>query len=154
MPNVRPAAALAALAFALAAADAGAQSQPAADFARVFTDRTMRVDFYHTGGPGAAGGAPIEVVSLDQVVADGPWAGSRTRLLDDTGMGAYRFAVLDSASGQTLYSRGFSSIYGEWATTAEPRTMHRTFHESLRFPWPKATVRVVLERRDAATMEF
>jgi hypothetical protein len=131
-------------------------AQTPADFDRWFTGRTMRLDFYHTGGPARGGGGttPDEVVSLDQVVADGAWPGSRTRLVDSTEMGAYRFAVLDSASGRLLYSRGFSSIYGEWETTGEARAMHRTFHESLRFPWPKAPVRVVLERRDAGTGAF
>ncbi|HKG92330.1 MAG TPA: M64 family metallopeptidase [Gemmatimonadaceae bacterium] len=161
MPLSRVAPGVAALAIAAATAAAQQQQQqqqqqPAVDYARYFAERTMRVDYYHTGGPapGGASGAPVEVVSLDQVVADGPWPGSRTRLVDDSEMGQYRFAVLDSASGQLLYSRGFSSIYGEWETTAEPRTMHRTFHESLRFPWPKAAVRVVLERRDAGTGAF
>ena len=48
-----------------------------------------------------------------------------------------------------IYSRGFASIYGEWETTAEYRTLHRTFPESLRFPWPKVPVQVVLKKRDA-----
>lgn len=50
-------------------------------FTRDFTAGTMRVDYFHTGGPGG------EVVALDRVVNDGPWAGSRTRLLDDTNLG-------------------------------------------------------------------
>ena len=42
----------------------------------LFTARTMRVDLWHTGGPKG------EVVALDRVVSDGPWPGSRTRLID------------------------------------------------------------------------
>ena len=48
-----------------------------------------------------------------------------------------------------LYSRGFSSIYGEWETTAEAKEMNRTFSESLRFPAPDAPVRIVVKKRDA-----
>jgi len=107
-----------------------------------FLPRTMRVDFYHTGGHGQ------EIVSLDQVVADGPWAGSVTRLVDDTDLGPYRFLVRDPASGVVLYSRGFSSMFAEWVTTGEAREAHRTFHESLRFPWPRAPVQVVIEQRE------
>ncbi len=44
--------------------------------------------------------------------------------------------------------RGFASIYGEWETTAEAKETARTFHESLRFPWPKAPIRIVLKKRD------
>src|SRR5512144_248718 len=104
-------------------------AQPQAGFDQVFTTRTMRVDYFHTGGLGQ------EIFSLDRIVADGPWPGSRTRLVDETNLGKYRFKVFDDASATLLYSRGFASIYGEWETTAEVRQTHRTFHESLRFPW-------------------
>ena len=56
-------------------------------FERLFLDKVMRVDYFHTGGVTA------EVVSLDRIVSDGPWPGSRTRLIDDTGLGVYFFEV-------------------------------------------------------------
>ena len=106
--------------------------------------RTMRVDYFHTGGPDSG-----ETFALDRVVNDGPWPGSRTQLLDPTELGPYRVAVRDGAGGEVLYSRGFASVYGEWETTAEARRVHRTFHESARFPWPLRPVRVVVEKRQA-----
>jgi hypothetical protein len=109
-----------------------------------FTADTMRIDYFHTGGPGSG-----ETVSLDRVVNDGPWAGSRTQLVDATNLGHYRFEAHDKASGGLLYSRGFSSIYGEWATTGEQKTVNRTFHESLRLPWPRQPITVVLQKRQA-----
>jgi hypothetical protein len=126
----------------LAAANGSVARAQEVSFDRYFEDRTMRVDYYHTGGMG------VEIISLDRVVSDGRWAGSRVHLVDDTNLGAYRFAVHDVASGTPIYSRGYGSIYGEWATTAEARDTHRTFHESLRFPWPRAPVRIVLETRN------
>ena len=54
------------------------------------------------------------------------------------------------SSNRVLYSRGFASIYGEWETTPEFRTTNRTFHESVRFPWPDAPVRVAIKKRDRA----
>jgi hypothetical protein len=89
-----------------------------------------------------------EIISLDRVVSDGPWAGSATQLIDHTNLGAYQFEVRDQASGAVLYSRGFASIYGEWASTGEADEAHRTFHESLRFPWPRAPIDIVLKKRD------
>ena len=112
-------------------------------FDTFFDDKTMRVDYVHAGGLGH------EIFALDQVVSDGPWAGSHTRLVDDLNLGKYRFEVIDRRTNQVLYSRGFASIYGEWETTAESREIHRSFHESLRFPWPKMPVQVVLKSRDA-----
>ncbi len=113
------------------------------DFDSYFEDRTMRVDYYHTGD------ATMEVFALERVVSDGPWAGSRTRILDDTNFGKYFYEVYDAASGQLIYSRGFSSLWGEWETTGEAQSRVGTLHESLRFPWPKQSVRIVLEKRDA-----
>lgn len=111
-------------------------------YGRHFTADTMRLDFFHTGGPESG-----ETLALDRVVNDGPWSGSRTQLVDGTNLGPYLFEVRDAASGTLLYSRGFGSIYGEWETTSEAKTAHRTFHESLRFPWPKQPVSVVLHKR-------
>ncbi len=106
--------------------------------------RTMRVDYFHTGGPSTA-----ETLSLDRVVNDGPWPGSRTQLVDPTNLGKYLFEVHDPSGDRLLYSRGFASVYGEWETTPEVKTAHRTFHESLRFPWPAGPVRVTLKKRQA-----
>ena len=108
-------------------------------------ERTMRVDYFHTGGQKSG-----ETFALDRVVNDGRWPGSRTQLVDATGLGPYRFEVRDVASGALRYSRGFASIYGEWETTGEAPKLHRTFHESVRFPWPLAPVRVTIQRRNAA----
>jgi hypothetical protein len=108
-----------------------------------FTGRTMRVDYFHSGT------ASEEHISLDRVVSDGPWPGSRTRLVDDTNLGKYLFEVIDRSTNRLLYSRGFSSVYGEWETTGEAKKVWRTFHESLRFPWPKRPVQVTLKKRDA-----
>jgi hypothetical protein len=115
---------------------------PSGGYDRHFTNDTMRVDIFHTGGPTAG-----ETVALDRVVNDGPWAGSRTQLVDGTNLGPYLFEVRDAASNALLYSRGYASVYGEWETTAEAKEVHRTFHESLRFPWPRQPVTVSLRKR-------
>jgi hypothetical protein len=107
-----------------------------------FTDRTMRVDYFHTGD------AKAETIALDRVVSDGAWPGSRTRLIDDLNLGKYLVEVRDRDTNRVLFSRGFATIYGEWETTDEAKHMHRTFHESVRFPWPRKPVQVVLSKRD------
>src|SRR5437773_8088534 len=76
---------------------AGAQ---APSYSRFLTGDTMRLDYLHTGGPGG------EALAIDQVMREGPWPGSRTRLIDDTNLGESFFEVTDRASGRMLYSRG------------------------------------------------
>src|SRR5215470_16301993 len=101
--------------------------------------RTMRVDYYHTGT------ASEERFSLDRVVLEPlEWPGHPARNLDDTNLGKYFFEVVDRASNRVVFSRGFASVYGEWETTDEAKTVWRTFHESLRFPAPSGPVQVVL----------
>ncbi|HSP15984.1 MAG TPA: M64 family metallopeptidase [Thermoanaerobaculia bacterium] len=122
----------------------GAAAIPVAGstFADLFLDKTMRVDYFHTGNRGE------EIIALDRIVSDGPWAGSRTRLIDTTNLGKYYFEVIDRQTNQPVYSRGFASVYGEWETTDDAREHAGTFHESLRFPWPKSPVQIVLKKRD------
>ena len=128
-------------AVALVQAEAAAQALREDGFGGAyFIDKTMRVDYFHSGGLGR------EILSLDQVVSDGAWAGSRTRLVDDLNLGKYLFEVIDRRTNRVLYSRGFASIYGEWETTPESREVYRTFHESLRFPWPRRPVQVALNK--------
>src|SRR5690348_12314658 len=105
---------------------------------------TMRLDYYHTGD------ATQEVFSVDRVVIEPlPWPGHPSQAIDSSNLGKYLFEVRDVKTDQLLYSRGFASIYGEWETTDEAKTIKRTFQESLRFPAPAAPVTIVLKKRDA-----
>ncbi len=116
----------------------------AAPFDELFLDRTMRVDYFHTSTPKGD-----EIVALAGVVNDGPWPGSRANLVDTSNLGKYYFEVIDRDTNQVIFSRGFASVFGEYVTTGEAKERAATFHESLRFPWPKEPVQVVLKKRDA-----
>src|SRR5271154_3201822 len=85
---------------------------------------TMRLDYFHTGD------ATHEFFSIDRIVIEPlPWPGDIAKAIDETNLGNYFFEVRDQASGRVLYSRGFSSVYGEWITTEEPKNASRTFSE-------------------------
>jgi hypothetical protein len=129
----------------LCAAVLGGGALPAAElFDSQFTGSTLRLDFFHTGT------AEMEEISLDRVRVEGPWPGSRTQLLDRTNLGKYQFEIVDLASQQILYSRGFASIYGEWETTSEALNgVVRTLPEALRFPEPRRPFQVRLRKRSA-----
>ncbi|MBN3036671.1 MAG: hypothetical protein JW861_13885 [Bacteroidales bacterium] len=114
----------------------------AQDYSTLFSGNTMRVDYFHSGTSGE------EHLSLDRVLNDGIWSGSRTVLLDELNLGLYRFEVLDAETGMVIFSRGFCSIFGEWQTTPEASSGWGTFHESVRFPWPVNPVRLLILKRD------
>ncbi|TZF90973.1 M64 family metallopeptidase [Cognatilysobacter lacus] len=107
--------------------------------------QTLRVDVQHSGD------ATSEAIALDRIVVEPlPWAGNPDRPIDASGRGANRFDVVDAGTGRTLYSRGYSTVFGEWRTTDEARRLRRSFQESLRFPMPAQPVVVHVYSRDAA----
>ena len=104
---------------------------------------TMRLDYFHTGN------VKLEVFAFDELVVEPlPWPGHPDRVIDTTGRGDYFFELVDEASGELLYSRGYSSIYPEWEEMAAAQDRFSTFHESLRFPQPAGPARVRVLRRD------
>ena len=119
--------------------------QPAAatGFDARFTGKTLRFDYFHGGT------AKEEHVSLGGLRLEGDWPGSRVRLLDDTNLGKYLFEVIDPATNQVIWSRGFSSIYGEWETTGEAAAgTWRTLQESMRFPETRGKAQLVIKKRN------
>lgn len=113
------------------------------NFDDYFQDKTMRLDYDHSGK------TREEHFAIDRILSDGPWPGSKINLIDKEELGLYLFKVIDKESKILLYSRGFASIFGEWQTTPEADSLWGSFHESMRFPWPKKPVTVILEKRDS-----
>ena len=113
------------------------------NFKDYFENKTMRVDYFHSGT------ASEEHFSIDRILNDGPWSGSKTLLIDNLNFGLYFFVILDLTSGKILYNRGFASIFGEWQTIPEAKEGWGTFHESMRFPWPLKPVKLIVKKRDS-----
>ncbi|QGZ39727.1 peptidase M64-like protein [Pseudoduganella flava] len=104
---------------------------------------TMRLDYIHSGN------ALSEQYAIDRVVVEPlPWPGDMTRTLDDTNRGVNMVEVVDAKTGKLLYSRGFSTVFGEWKSTEEAGKLTRAFGESVRFPQPAAPVKVRILKRD------
>ena len=118
---------------ALCAAASACAAQPA----------TVRIDYIHSGN------ALSEHYAMDRVLIEPlPWTGDLTRTVDDTERGVNMVEVLDAKTGRLLYSRGFSTVFGEWKSTEEAGRLTRAFGESVRFPKPDAPVKVRILKRD------
>ncbi len=155
MRRVRPALACLALALALAGAAACAvlagstppQAAPEAasalpSFDRWFTDATLRIDYVHVGH------AKDELVTLDKVYRQRPWAGSRRHLVDALDNGGYYVKVYDAATNELLFSRGFDSTFGEYRTSGPAlEGVRRAYHESALVPAPRKPFVFALESR-------
>jgi hypothetical protein len=112
------------------------------DFNKFFIDKTLRLDFFHTGNNLA------ENITFDKLIEEGQWSGSKKNLIDKYHYGYYVLQVYDSASNQLIYSRGFSTLYQEWQTTEESKNVSRTFSGSVSMPFPQKSIRVEIYRKD------
>ena len=112
------------------------------NFDDYFINRTLRFDFYHTGNKQS------EVISFDKLVEEGPWSGSKKNLIDTFYFGNYYLKVFDDSTDSLIYSRGFFTLYQEWQTTEEAKTITRTFPGSVLMPFPKQKIKVDIYRRN------
>ncbi|MCX6284131.1 MAG: M64 family metallo-endopeptidase [Bacteroidetes bacterium] len=117
-------------------------------FDKYFSDKTMRLDYNHSGS------SKEEHFAVDGIVSDGAWPGSKFVLIDKLEMGPYFFSVIDKESKILLFSRGFASIFGEGQSTPEADKTWGSFNESVRFPWPLKPVTVIIGIRDPQTNKF
>lgn len=118
-------------------------AQDGMTFDRYFIDKTLRLDYFHTGTH------DNEIYSYDEIFREPVWAGSMVNLIDTLNLGKYLFKVYDVKTNRLIYSRGFNSVFGEWQTVGEAlRGVWRTFSESIRFPWPRGPVKITIGTRD------
>jgi hypothetical protein len=118
-------------------------------FDEYFSDKTMRIDYYHIGD------AHGEIVTLDQIYQYGIWAGTRKNLIDKFNNGSYYAKIYDAESGKLIYSKGFDSYFREYKSSeAAIGGRQRAYHETILIPNPKFKVVFHLERRDELNRLF
>lgn len=112
------------------------------NFDQYFFDKTLRIDYYHTGND------TLEIYSIDELLQEPFWGGSKNNLIDVFNYGKYKFIVKDEATGKEIYSRTYSTLFSEWLTTDESKKTTKSFSETLVFPYPKNPVIVEFYSRD------
>lgn len=110
-------------------------------FSDYFLQQSLRFDFLLGGNESEARVYP------QQLKLEPHWAGSLINLVDTFNYGTYRFRVLDVESGKLLYSKGFSTLFQEWQTTAEAKEINKTFYQAVIFPFPKNPVKLEIDAR-------
>jgi hypothetical protein len=104
------------------------------NFDDYFEDKTLRLDYFHTGD------SENDFYSIDELIEEPFWGGSKVNLIDKFHYGKYRFEVYDEETDELIYSRGFSTLFGEWQTTEEAKQTSKSFSETVIFPYPKRPV--------------
>ncbi|MFP4369188.1 MAG: M64 family metallopeptidase [Candidatus Kapaibacterium sp.] len=115
----------------------------AAYFDQYFKEKTLRIDYHHTGHQ------EVEYISIDKIYSYGMWAGSRKHLKDNFNNGAYYYKVYDKKSGNLIFSKGFDSYFREYRNSDRgSRGILKTYHETALIPEPKDEVIFAVELRD------
>ncbi len=109
---------------------------PQNNFDQYFHNKTLRLDYYHTGDK------ENDYYSIDELIEEPYWGGSKINLVDKFEYGKYKFMVFDEESDELIYSRGYSTLFNEWQTTEEAKHTVKSFSETVVFPYPKNPVRV------------
>jgi hypothetical protein len=107
-----------------------------AQFGKYFENRTLRIDYFHSGSVEA------EYIMPDEMMLEGKWAGTRKHLIDPFDYGADKVMVYDSASNELIFTRGFSTLFIEYQATKEAKSQCGNFSESIIMPLPKKTARL------------
>lgn len=108
-----------------------------------FVDKTLRIDYYHSGN------ATEELFTIDKIYEYGVWAGNPSRLLDQFNNGKYYVKIYDTSTNKLIFSKGYSSYFGEYQTTQPALDgIKRTYHETVLIPRPRNNFLLVIEVRD------
>jgi hypothetical protein len=111
-------------------------------FDKYFTDKVLRFDFMLAGNSGKTSVYPVGMKE------EPFWAGSKTNLINPFNSGNFKYEVFDVTGNTLIYSRAFCTLFQEWQTTAEAKSVDRSFYEVATMPYPKDKVKFILSKRE------
>ena len=111
-------------------------------FADHFADKTLRVDYIFNGN------ASGQAICLDGVSALPTWAGRKHHLAELPLQGNGQIIMRNAASGKTIYTTSFSSLFQEWLETDEARNVTKGFENTFLLPYPLQPVEIEITLLD------
>jgi hypothetical protein len=117
-------------------------------FGNFFSDGTLRIDYFY------AGNSEKTEIFFDELIKEPYWGGPKLLPENKDNMGNVRYNLYDKESGKLLFSRGTSTLFQEWKTTAEAKTISRTMSATAVAPFPVSKVIFEIEELDYKTGFF
>ena len=111
-------------------------------FADHFADKTLRVDYIFNGN------ASGQAICLDGLSALPTWAGRKHHLAELPLQGNGQIIMRNAASGKTIYTTSFSSLFQEWLETDEARNVTKGFENTFLLPYPLQPVEIEIALLD------
>lgn len=115
------------------------------NFDEYFENKTLRIDYFETGNK------ETEIFSIDKLIEEPYWGGSKVNLVDTLFFGLYMAKVFDLQSNILIYSRGYSTLFAEWQTTEEAKQTTKSYSGTITIPYPKDSLRLEIHKRDRQT---
>lgn len=105
-----------------------------------FSGNTLRLDYVFAGGTTPAAVALVRMSCTDE------WFGRTVNMTDVPVQGNGEICLTDAATGTVLYRNSFSTLFQEWLTSAEAKTLTKAFENTFIVPMPaqKAVVSIRL----------
>lgn len=107
-----------------------------------FTDQTLRIDYTLSGN------STEQYVSLRELSKADGWWGRRVNLDEVPLAGNGDLTLYDTESGKVIYKTSFSSLFQEWITTDEAKSISKSFEFTLLVPMPLKAVTAEMVLRD------
>lgn len=111
-------------------------------FADHFADKTLRVDYIFNGN------ASGQAICLDGLSALPTWAGRKHHLAELPLQGNGQIIMRNAASGKTIYTTSFSSLFQEWLETDEAQNVTKGFENTFLLPYPLQPVEIEITLLD------
>lgn len=111
-------------------------------FADHFADKTLRVNYIFNGN------ASGQAICLDGLSALPTWAGRKHHLAELPLQGNGQIVMRNAASGKTIYTTSFSSLFQEWLETDEARNVTKGFENTFLLPYPLQPVEIEITLLD------
>jgi hypothetical protein len=121
----------------------------AVSFDKHFTNETLRMDCLFSGNQ------ETQFITLRELSNSPLWAGRHVNLNWQLLSGNGQIEMRETISNQLIYCQSFSSLFTEWLSTQEAKTMAKSFEHTFLLPMPQTkvnvTVRLFNMHRDTLT---
>lgn len=105
-------------------------------FETYFINKTLRIDYIFSGN------SERQSIAVDQLNELPQWSGRKHNLSKSLLDGNGQIAMYSLQTGECLYKNTFSTLFQEWLTTDEAKTITKSFENVFLLPFPKEKVRI------------
>lgn len=111
---------------------------------------TLRIDFVLTGNQ------EEQQLTISEFFKLPGYSGSSAQNIPPFDYGNYKLIVTEKASDDTLFIKGFCTLFEEWQSTKEAESLFRAFRQTIELPYPETEVTFIFQNRkkDGTTIEL